>query len=87
MVTAGTALTATHHNRDPARRRRASLMASRMSSWSEALRHNEPRRIDDTSAERRWPEFCRAASRSGFGSCLALPLRTDRHPPTWSRAG
>ena len=46
----------------------------------EALRHNEPRRIDDTSAERRWPEFCQAASRSGFGSCLALPLRTDRHP-------
>jgi GAF domain-containing protein len=46
----------------------------------ETLRHNEPRRIDDTSAEHRWPAFCRTARRSGFGSCLALPLRTDRHP-------
>jgi|tagenome__1003787_1003787.scaffolds.fasta_scaffold20978358_4 GAF domain-containing protein len=46
----------------------------------ETLRHNEPRRIDDTSAEQRWPEFSRAARRAGFGSCLALPLRTDRHP-------
>ena len=46
----------------------------------ETLRHNEPRRIDDTTAESRWPEFCRAAARAGFGSCLALPLRTDRQP-------
>ncbi len=47
---------------------------------AETLRHNEPRRIDDTGTERRWPEFCAAAARAGFGSCLALPLRTDRHP-------
>ena len=46
----------------------------------ETLRHNEPRRIDDTATEHRWPDFCRAARRAGFGSCLALPLRTDRHP-------
>lgn len=46
----------------------------------ETLRHNEPRRIDDTAAETRWPEFCQAASEAGFGSCLALPLRTDRQP-------
>lgn len=47
---------------------------------AETLRHNEPRRVDDMSAEVRWPGFCRAAERSGFGSCLALPLRTDREP-------
>jgi GAF domain-containing protein len=46
----------------------------------ETLRHNEPRRVDDTAAEQRWPAFCRAAGRAGFGSCLALPLRTDRQP-------
>ncbi len=46
----------------------------------ETLRHNEPRRIDDTMAERRWPAFCHAAATAGFGSCLVLPLRTDRQP-------
>jgi GAF domain-containing protein len=46
----------------------------------ETLRHNEPRRVDDTAAELRWPAFCRAAAEAGFGSCLALPLRTDRQP-------
>lgn len=47
---------------------------------SETLRHNEPRRVDDTSAERRWPAFCEAAAKAGFASCLVLPLRTDRQP-------
>jgi GAF domain-containing protein len=47
---------------------------------SETLRHNEPRRVDDTGAERRWPDFCRAAAAAGFASCLVLPLRTDRQP-------
>src|SRR5215471_4957730 len=46
----------------------------------ESLRHNEPRRVDDTTAECRWPGFCRAAADAGFASCLALPLRTDRLP-------
>jgi GAF domain-containing protein len=46
----------------------------------ETLLHNEPRRVDDTAAEPRWPAFCRAAARAGFGSCLVLPLRTDRRP-------
>lgn len=46
----------------------------------ETLRHNEPRRVDDTAAEDRWPRFCRAAARAGFCSCLVLPLRTDRQP-------
>jgi GAF domain-containing protein len=46
----------------------------------EALRHNEPRRIDNTTDERRWPVFCRAATAAGFRSLLVLPLRTDRQP-------
>jgi len=46
----------------------------------ETLRHNEPRRVDDTAAECRWPAFCRAAAEAGFASCLVLPLRTDRRP-------
>ncbi len=46
----------------------------------ESLWHNEPRRIDNTTAERRWPAFCQAAATAGFGSCLVLPLRTDRRP-------
>lgn len=46
----------------------------------ETLRHTEPRRVDDTVAEQRWPEFCRAATGAGFRSCLALPLRTERQP-------
>jgi GAF domain-containing protein len=46
----------------------------------ETLLHNEPRRVDDTAAERRWPGFCRAAQQAGFASCLMLPLRTDRQP-------
>jgi GAF domain-containing protein len=46
----------------------------------EALCHNEPRRVDDTAAERRWPGFCRAAYTAGFRSFLVLPLRTDRQP-------
>jgi GAF domain-containing protein len=46
----------------------------------ETLRHNEPRRVDDTAAECRWPSFCRAAAEAGFASCLVLPLRTDRQP-------
>ena len=46
----------------------------------ETLRHNEPRRVDAITAECRWPAFCRAAAEAGFGSCLVLPLRTDRQP-------
>lgn len=47
---------------------------------AEALRYGETRRIDDTATEERWGVFCRLASRAGFGSCLVLPLRTDREP-------
>jgi GAF domain-containing protein len=46
----------------------------------ETLRHNEPRRIDDTGREQRWPAFCTAAAQAGFGSCLVIPLRGDAQP-------
>jgi GAF domain-containing protein len=46
----------------------------------ESLRHNEPRRIDDTGREQRWPAFCQATARAGFGSCLVIPLRGDVEP-------
>jgi hypothetical protein len=44
----------------------------------ETLRWSEPRRSDDLEQEERWPKFATAALRSGFRSCLALPLRTER---------
>lgn len=46
----------------------------------ETLGHNEPRRIDDMAGEARWPAFRQAAAAAGFGSLLALPLRTDQRP-------
>jgi GAF domain-containing protein len=47
---------------------------------AEAIRYGEARRVDDASSEQRWPEACAAMAKAGFGSCLALPLRTDRRP-------
>jgi GAF domain-containing protein len=47
---------------------------------AEAIRYGEARRIDDTSREQRWPDACAALASAGFGSCLVLPLRTDRRP-------
>jgi GAF domain-containing protein len=46
----------------------------------EALRRNAAQNVDDVADERRWPAFADAADRAGFGSCLMLPLRTDRRP-------
>jgi transcriptional regulator with GAF, ATPase, and Fis domain len=46
----------------------------------EAIRYGEARRIDDSSQEQRWPEACREMAGLGFGSCLILPLHTDRRP-------
>lgn len=46
----------------------------------EALEFNEPRRVHDIDQESRWPDFRDAARAQGFGSCLALPLMTDRTP-------
>jgi hypothetical protein len=45
----------------------------------EALRWSEPRRADDLDHEERSPEFAGTSVRSGFRSCVALPLRSDRH--------
>jgi GAF domain-containing protein len=46
----------------------------------EALRHAEPRRVDDVDQEQRWPDYCAAARAEGFVSCLALPLGAERAP-------
>jgi GAF domain-containing protein len=47
---------------------------------AESLRFGEARRIDDASAEDRWPAICSAMATEGLLSCLVLPLRTDREP-------
>jgi GAF domain-containing protein len=47
---------------------------------TEAIRYGEARRVDDTGSEQRWPTVCAAIADAGFGSCLVLPLRTDRRP-------
>lgn len=47
---------------------------------AESLRFGEARRIDDASAEDRWPAICSAMVTHGLLSCLVLPLRTDREP-------
>lgn len=47
---------------------------------ADALRHGEPRRIDDMRAESRWPRFRERARAAGYLSCLALPLRTEADP-------
>jgi hypothetical protein len=46
----------------------------------EAIRYGEARRVDDAAHEQRWPAACAAMADHGFGSCLVLPLRTDRKP-------
>jgi transcriptional regulator with GAF, ATPase, and Fis domain len=47
---------------------------------ADAVGYGEARRIDNAVTERRWPGTCAAMTRAGYGSCLALPLRTDRKP-------
>lgn len=44
----------------------------------EALRHAEPRRIDDTATEQRWQRVSALAFGHGLRAVLALPLRTGR---------
>jgi hypothetical protein len=48
----------------------------------DALRFGEPRRSDDPAQGSRWAGFAAVAQSCGFGSCLALPLRVDRHTAT-----
>ncbi|UQS23870.1 GAF and ANTAR domain-containing protein [Amycolatopsis thermalba] len=41
---------------------------------TEALTYREPRRLDDTATDRRWPAYGAHLRRHGFGSALTLPL-------------
>ncbi|MGW5053841.1 ANTAR domain-containing protein [Actinokineospora sp. NPDC004072] len=45
---------------------------------AEALEHREPRRIDDTSVDQRWPAFSASIGARGYRSLLALPIPTRR---------
>ena len=47
-----------------------------------AARHGVLVRIDDTTAEQRWPDFCRQAADNGVHSSLSVPLRLSRDN-TW----
>ncbi|WP_431909374.1 GAF and ANTAR domain-containing protein [Amycolatopsis thermoflava] len=41
---------------------------------TEALTYREPRRVDDTATDERWPAYSAHLRRHGFGSALTLPL-------------
>lgn len=47
---------------------------------AEALEFREPRYLDDTSTEERWPELARRLAGGGCRSCLVLPLPRQRTP-------
>jgi GAF domain-containing protein len=44
----------------------------------EALRYGEPRRIDDSRREERWPAHCADAVAQGVLSSISLPMRVNR---------
>jgi GAF domain-containing protein len=46
----------------------------------EALTFREPRRLDDTATDQRWPAFAAELTARGYRSCLALPLVTNTDP-------
>lgn len=46
----------------------------------EALSYREPRRLDDTATDQRWPAFTARLAEQGYRSCLALPLTTFSDP-------
>ena len=46
----------------------------------EALTFHEPRRLDDTATDQRWPAFAADLAEHGYRSCLALPLATRTDP-------
>lgn len=46
----------------------------------EAVRYNEPRRVEDAETEQRWAGFGERMRSAGFRSCLALPLPAHRMP-------
>ncbi|GGS49301.1 MULTISPECIES: GAF and ANTAR domain-containing protein [Actinokineospora] len=45
---------------------------------AEALEYREPRRIDDTTTDQRWPAFSAHVAGRGYRSVLALPIPTRR---------
>lgn len=40
----------------------------------DAIRHQRTNRVDEVTAESRWPDFCRLAEEHGISSFLAVPL-------------
>ncbi|HEX6341005.1 GAF and ANTAR domain-containing protein [Umezawaea sp.] len=46
----------------------------------EVLRYGEPRRLDDTAEDQRWPRFSSGLAAHGHRGCLVLPLPTERAP-------
>ncbi|HEV2780716.1 MAG TPA: GAF and ANTAR domain-containing protein [Actinophytocola sp.] len=46
----------------------------------EALAFREPRRLDDTATDQRWPAFSAQIATEGYRSCLALPLASLSDP-------
>ena len=46
----------------------------------EALMFREPRRLDDTGTDQRWPAFSAQLSAHGYRCCLAIPLATRSDP-------
>lgn len=46
----------------------------------ESLTFREPRRLDDTAADQRWPAFAAQLGNLGYRSCLVLPLVSKAEP-------
>jgi GAF domain-containing protein len=46
----------------------------------ETLAFREPRRLDDTATDQRWPAFTAKLAEQGYRSCLALPLTANSDP-------
>lgn len=45
---------------------------------AEALRHAQPRRVNDSLTDDRWPRFSARLAGAGYRSCLVLPVPTQR---------
>jgi GAF domain-containing protein len=45
---------------------------------AEALQHREPRRVEDTASDQRWPGFSANLASRGYRSVLSLPIPTRR---------
>lgn len=48
---------------------------------AEALEYREPRRVEDTETDQRWPGFSADLTSRGYRSLLALPIPTRRATP------